>query len=185
MLGEGYLVQWENAALELDEKGVSEQYFPLWGYTDPDEYLKESNALREQNVRPRKENATPLARDAAGSSRGLFEGDLRPSALNDVGDTNYAKRQETAVPTAASAIAPVAMPEVTGAGGAMPQVGAYQRPSLGKRFAWSLGSFAGRVLVIVVASLLLTALVGLATSGLSLGEYAAQIGRMIARIFGI
>lgn len=50
MLEREFLLAWEREAVELDEKGESEAYFPTWGYMDTDAYLAESNRYREEHA---------------------------------------------------------------------------------------------------------------------------------------
>ena len=65
MLGNGYLERWELDAVELDDEGVSEAYFPLWGLTDTDEYLRESDKFRNEQMRL---NLEPAPADDCGSA---------------------------------------------------------------------------------------------------------------------
>ena len=47
MLKEDFLFEQEKQ-LSLNEKGESEEYFPTWGYTDPDKFIAESDAKRAE-----------------------------------------------------------------------------------------------------------------------------------------
>ena len=46
MFASGQLEQRESQSIALDDQGVSESYFPLWGISNVDEYLQSSNDLR-------------------------------------------------------------------------------------------------------------------------------------------
>ena len=51
MFGAEMLTRWEAESVALDEQGVSEAYFPLWGCVDVEEYLERSDAYRQQLAR--------------------------------------------------------------------------------------------------------------------------------------
>ena len=46
MFTRDFLTRWEGSTVELDDSGVSEAYFPVWGITDVDGYLAQSNRYR-------------------------------------------------------------------------------------------------------------------------------------------
>lgn len=60
-----YLERWEASAVELDEEGFSEDYFPLWGVADADEYLRSSNSLRQEMAQAAQAEAEAEATVAA------------------------------------------------------------------------------------------------------------------------
>lgn len=53
MMQREQLVQWECEAVALDEDGVSEAYFPLWGIADVEGYLAQSDRVRRAKAEAR------------------------------------------------------------------------------------------------------------------------------------
>ena len=51
MFSQEQMEEWEARAVPLDERGVSEAYFPLWGIVDVDDYLQKSDASRAERQR--------------------------------------------------------------------------------------------------------------------------------------
>ena len=82
-----YLERWEADAVSLDEEGFSEDYFPLWGVADTDDYLRSSNKLRQELAQAAEAEA---AEEAA--------------ALAEV-DSAVAQLQEGKVPSAGKRVA--------------------------------------------------------------------------------
>ena len=163
-LDDNFVLDWEERALQLDERGVSEQYFPIWGFLDVQHFLSAANAHRQELE---DERAAALAAEREEEERRAREEREQERAR----ELEILRQQAEVQAQAAARVAASQLP---------PEVA---HPSLAKRAAWTLGAIAGRVLLIVLVSLLLTFVVNLLASGQSFAEYTAGLLQRIQALF--